>query len=90
VRGGLCLARAEEEIDGLSDWEVVKIVERRKRLRNELVASMRSYTRALKGMTAAVSQFTETFNEAIAPELGAQLATETELFLAIEHSEGNP
>jgi len=74
---------AQEEVDALSDWEAVRHVERLRRVHVDAAAAMRGMTRAAKGTAARLSALTEQ----LVPIAAEELANETELFLAIDHSE---
>jgi hypothetical protein len=73
---------AEEEVQALSDWECVQKVK-------SLHRGVISRTKALQGLTRTAKATSARFaalGEAIVPMQGEQLANETELFLAIDHS----
>jgi len=74
---------AEEEIDGLTDFEAVQHVERlRKGIVDRTKATQR-VTRAAKSAAANLAALTEQ----LVPLAGHELAEESELFLAIDHSD---
>ncbi len=73
---------AQEEVDGLSDWEAVKHVERLRKVNVDATHAMQGLTRAAKGTAARLAALTEQ----LVPLAAEELANETELFLAIDHS----
>jgi hypothetical protein len=75
--------RAEEEVEALSDWDCVKRVESFKRCVNQLTAARKKMARAFKESAAALSKL----GDALTVAFGQQLADESELFLAIDHSD---
>jgi hypothetical protein len=74
--------RGEEEIEGLSDWECIQKVESLRRCEVGLMKSLQGATRAAKGTAARLALLCE----ALIPLQAEQLANESELFLAIDHS----
>lgn len=74
--------RGEEEIEGLSDWECVRKVEAIYRNAVAYTKALQSLNRACKGTAARFAEF----GEAMIPLMAEQLAEESELFLAIDHS----
>lgn len=82
-RGVLKAMAPEEEIDGLSDWEAVQHVER---LRKGVVGTtqgVQGLGRAARGVAARLAVLAEQ----LVPLAAHELAEETELFLAIDHSD---
>jgi hypothetical protein len=76
----LSLPNAEEEIDGLSDWEAVQHVERLRKRAIDRARAMQSVGRAAKAAAANLTVLTEQ----LIPLAGHELVEETELFLAID------
>jgi hypothetical protein len=74
---------AQEEVDALSDWEAVQHVERMRKVHVDAAHAMRGLTRAAKGAAARLASLTEQ----LIPLAAEELANETEMFLAIDHSD---
>lgn len=75
--------RGVEEVEALSDWEIVQRIESLRRGVLQLKVATQGFVRAMNGLTAQLGAFTE----ALGPALGQRLADEVELYLAIDHSE---
>jgi hypothetical protein len=73
---------AEEEIESLSDWEVVHHVETITRQRRELTKALQRATRATKRAAGSFSEL----HEALMPLAAENAACELEAFLAVDHS----
>lgn len=65
--------------EGMTDWEVVKLVESTHRFAVAFTKAQQSLMRAASGASARLAELVETMQ-------AMQLVEETEMFLAIDHS----
>jgi hypothetical protein len=77
------IAGAEEEVEALSNWQVVQRVEGMVRVSSALLKAQQGLLRSAKGAASSLMAL----NEQLQGIAGAQLAEETELFLALDHSD---
>jgi len=73
---------SDEEVDTLSDWEAVQLVEKAQSGVRNLSRSLQGMNRAVKGAAARFAQL----NEALVPLAAEETARELEAFLAVDHS----